>query len=67
MSESQKIIQVRSSRQVPVRVKLLDDDIFNHSVDVSIDYILYLSRTGACSGNFSTYGSPEFSVFNNES
>lgn len=36
MSESQKIIQVRSARQVPVRVKLLDDDVFNHSVDVSV-------------------------------
>ena len=36
MGESQKIMQVRSARQVPVRVQLLDDDTFNHSVDVRL-------------------------------
>ena len=30
------MLQVRSARQVPVRVMLLDDEIYNDSVDVSI-------------------------------
>jgi len=45
MSESQKIIQVRSARQVPVRIKLLDDDVFNHSVDVRYCTSFYSPKT----------------------
>ncbi|XP_045215887.2 protein 4.1-like isoform X2 [Mercenaria mercenaria] len=42
MGESQKIMQVRSARQVPVRVRLLDDDTFNHSVDKrAVGWILF--------------------------
>lgn len=35
-------MQVRSARQVPVRVQLLDDDTFNHSVDKrAVGWILF--------------------------
>ena len=36
MGDSKKMLQVRSARQVPVRVIMLDDELFNDSVDVSI-------------------------------
>ncbi|KAL4228311.1 hypothetical protein ACF0H5_013742 [Mactra antiquata] len=42
MGENQKIMQVRSSRQVPVRVRLLDDDTLDNSVDKrAIGWVLF--------------------------
>lgn len=42
MGESQKIMQVRSARQVPVRVRLLDDDTLDHSVDKrAVGWVLF--------------------------
>ena len=36
MGDPKKMLHVRAARQVPVRVMLLDDEIYNDSVDVSI-------------------------------
>lgn len=42
MGDPKKMLQVRSARQVPVRVMLLDDEIYSDSVDVR----MFIFQTG---------------------